>query len=76
VLKLLESGDSSTALSRLADDLPLFAALRPVAEPEEISEEPPALHPALVALAETDPDALTPREALEVLYRLKASIKI
>ncbi|GFZ82837.1 DNA mismatch repair protein MutS [Elstera cyanobacteriorum] len=71
VLKLLESGDSSTALSRLADDLPLFAALKAAPEPAEEAEEPPALHPALAALADIDPDALTPREALEALYRLK-----
>jgi len=30
----------------------------------------PATHPALEALREVDPDALSPREALEVLYRL------
>ncbi len=71
VLKLLESGDSSNALSRLADDLPLFAALKSAPEPAEEAEEPPAPHPALAALADIDPDALTPREALEALYRLK-----
>jgi DNA mismatch repair protein MutS len=32
--------------------------------------EPPT-HPAIDALADVDPDALSPREALEVLYRLK-----
>ena len=40
----------------------LFAAAAPVAEPEP--------HPALEALRELDPDALSPREALERLYQL------
>jgi DNA mismatch repair protein MutS len=37
------------------------------------TSQPPAAeaHPALEALAALDPDALTPREALEALYRLK-----
>jgi hypothetical protein len=30
-------------------------------------------HPALAALRAADPDALTPREALELLYRLRQS---
>ena len=47
------------------DDLPLFAAAPPAPEPAEPS-------PAAAALAALDPDALTPREALEALYRLKA----
>lgn len=43
------------------------------------SEDPaPAVatpHPALVLLAQTDPDALTPRQALEALYALKAKFE-
>ena len=42
----------------------LFAAL-PDNDPEPMS------HPALTALAELDPDSLSPREALERLYALK-----
>ncbi len=41
----------------------LFATALPVAEPEP--------HPALESLRELDPDALSPREALERLYQLK-----
>ena len=41
----------------------LFAALPPVAEAEP--------HPLIAAVAAIDPDALTPREALERLYELK-----
>ena len=55
--------------------LPLFVA---AASPEDSApqpEHPPdpvVTAPALVALAELDPDRLTPREALDALYRLKA----
>lgn len=42
----------------------LFSAAAPP-EPEVVS------HPVVVELEETDPDALTPRQALELLYRLK-----
>ncbi len=49
------------------------AALHPQAE---LPFAPPAAqdtpHPVEAALAEVDPDALSPREALELLYRLKS----
>jgi DNA mismatch repair protein MutS len=60
VLDRLESEKAATA--RL-DDLPLFA----VAEPPPVPLKS-ALDEAVAAL---DPDALSPREALEALYRLK-----
>ncbi|HTK36798.1 MAG TPA: DNA mismatch repair protein MutS [Caulobacteraceae bacterium] len=60
VLDKLEKEPGSPA--RL-DDLPLFAAA-PAPRPHEPSK-------ADRALAELDPDSLTPREALEALYRLK-----
>ena len=62
VLGRLESGPGSPA--RL-DDLPLFAAVR---EPPP----PAAPSPVLSELADLDPDSLSPREALEALYRLKS----
>jgi DNA mismatch repair protein MutS len=62
VLERLEAEAHSPA--RL-DDLPLFAAARP--EPVRPAE-PSAAEKALKAL---DPDAMSPREALEALYRLK-----
>jgi DNA mismatch repair protein MutS len=49
--------------ARLAADLPLFQGLEPGPE-----AEPPRLERELHAL---DPDALSPREALATLYRLK-----
>lgn len=52
-------------ISVLAADLPLFAA-RPVQAPKA----PP--NPGLEALEQIDPDTLAPREALELIYRLKA----
>lgn len=67
VLHRLEEGETRGAPARLADDLPLFAASRPSAassptpEPSELDR----------LLAEVDPDALSPREALELVYRLK-----
>ena len=64
MLRLLETGEQGSAIARLADDLPLFAAVRnPQAEPE-----PSQVEKALAAL---DPDSLSPREALEQLYALK-----
>ena len=65
VLAKLEAGRAKTGgLAAGLDDLPLFAA---AAEAEE--EECDAIRAEVEAL---DVDALTPREALEVLYRLKA----
>jgi DNA mismatch repair protein MutS len=70
VLETLEKGEQSSALTRLAEDLPLFsAARRPAAAPAPA--KPSAVE---AALAEIHPDELTPRAALEALYRLKASL--
>ena len=54
-------------MARLADDLPLFAAARPVAGARA------AAGPSAVerALDDASPDAMTPREALDFVYRLK-----
>src|SRR5206468_8136559 len=63
VLAKLEAGrDATGGIAAGLDDLPLFAA---AAEPEHAPD------PVIAALAEIDPDSLTPREALEQLYRLK-----
>jgi DNA mismatch repair protein MutS len=64
VLERLEKEERSPA--RL-DELPLFAAARPA-----MAAEPSAAERALGAV---DPDALSPREALETLYRLKGLLK-
>ena len=66
VLKSLEQGEQSSALTRLADDLPLFAAAG-----KEETAMPAGPSPLEEALAAVNPDNLTPREALEALYRLR-----
>ena len=63
VLAKLEEGRAATGgIAAGLDDLPLFAA----APPEEAAPDP--VH---AALAEIEPDSLAPREALELIYRLK-----
>jgi DNA mismatch repair protein MutS len=69
VLGLLEKGEEGGALARLADELPLFSAARRRAEPLPRDSAAEAL------LRETRPDELTPREALELVYRLKALVE-
>jgi DNA mismatch repair protein MutS len=69
VLKTLEQGEQASALTRLADDLPLFAATA-APEPRKLSE-PSAAEDALRAV---NPDELSPKEALEVLYKLRGLV--
>ena len=66
VLGALEKADGRPKPAELASDLPLFQAAR-VREPG--LGEPSALERELAAL---NADILTPKEALEALYRLKA----
>jgi DNA mismatch repair protein MutS len=63
VLAKLEAGrDATGGIAAGLDDLPLFASQR---------LEAPAADPLAEAIASIDPDALSPREALEALYALK-----
>ncbi|MCL6730747.1 DNA mismatch repair protein MutS [Sphingomonas hankyongi] len=63
VLAKLEAGrDATGGIAAGLDDLPLFAA---IAEPDQAPD------PLGSELDSIDPDSLTPREALEALYRLK-----
>ncbi|SOD99077.1 DNA mismatch repair protein MutS [Caenispirillum bisanense] len=71
VLATLESGEQSSAITRLADDLPLFAAAVKNVERQEAQAAATGPSPAEEALRALDPDAMTPREALDALYRLK-----
>ncbi|KQP07829.1 DNA mismatch repair protein MutS [Methylobacterium sp. Leaf99] len=68
ILKNLEKSERDRPTRPRIDDLPLFAALS--APP---LEEAPREDGLRRVLDEIDPDALTPREALEALYRLKAA---
>ena len=74
VLQILEAGDQAAAITRLVDDLPLFTAAvrRPVALAAQTPVAPSAVEAALAPL---NPDELTPREALETLYRLRGMLK-
>jgi len=63
VLTKLEAGrDATGGIAAGLDDLPLFAAS---------AEAEAAPDPLLAAIHDIEPDSLTPREALEQLYRLK-----
>jgi DNA mismatch repair protein MutS len=67
VLAKLESEDRASP--RGFDDLPLFAAVpRPVAAPPRDA----AIDTVIAALAALHPDEMSPRDALEALYALKA----
>lgn len=63
VLDILQSGEQSGNLAKLADDLPLFSAA---------PKEKEKLSPALKRLTSIVPDTLSPKEALDILYELKS----
>ncbi|HEY6669923.1 MAG TPA: DNA mismatch repair protein MutS, partial [Methyloceanibacter sp.] len=67
VLSALEKADGRPKPADLASDLPLFRGAKGAAEGRP--DGAPAIEQALAALS---PDTLTPKEALEALYRLKA----
>jgi DNA mismatch repair protein MutS len=64
VLSKLEKGQSGGKPMAL-DDLPLFSLATPIAN------EPPPKSAVEEALGDLDPDSLTPREALDLVYALK-----
>ncbi|RFC68612.1 MULTISPECIES: DNA mismatch repair protein MutS [Mesorhizobium] len=66
VLHQLEEGEMSGKADRMLDDLPLFSAILRKETPP-----PPRNDGISDALGAINPDELTPREALEALYRLK-----
>ena len=68
VLAKLEAGKAATGgFAAGLDDLPLFAAM--------MHDDEPQADPLASALGEVDVDALSPREALEVLYKLKGLLE-
>ncbi len=70
VLTQLEENDRRAPAETIIDDLPLFAAMRPAGPAEPVSA---VVDEGLITLIdEIDPDDLTPRAALEALYRIKA----
>lgn len=68
VLGILEQGEQAGTVARLADDLPLFRTVPAGAAPA------PAVNPLAEALAAIHADELTPKEALDLIYQLKALI--
>jgi DNA mismatch repair protein MutS len=67
VLRSLESGEQSGAISRLAQDLPLFAAA-----PVPVARTAQRKSATLEALSKISPDELTPKTALDLIYQLVA----
>jgi len=70
VLHALEQSDQTGKSAKLVDDLPLFSLSQPAkaavaAPPSEVES----------ALKKADVDALSPKQALDLLYQLKALIK-
>jgi DNA mismatch repair protein MutS len=70
ILSELERSERERPARARIDDLPLFAAQ---ARPPAPAARPDALQQALDAI---NPDEMSPREALEALYRLKAAHRL
>jgi DNA mismatch repair protein MutS len=70
VMATLEGGEAAGAISRLAEDLPLFVSQA------QSTEDKAEIHDSLrERLQGLEPDSLSPREALDVLYQLKNLLK-
>ena len=63
----MEHSGKQKKICELSDDLPLFASLKPKAEKQET--------PIENELKNINPDELTPKQALEELYKLKNLLK-
>ncbi|ATU93073.1 DNA mismatch repair protein MutS [Phyllobacterium zundukense] len=68
VLHQLEAGETSGKADKLIDDLPLFSVEVKRQPPKPVQGKDSAL---FSALSMVNPDEMTPREALDTLYRLK-----
>jgi len=69
VLHQLEAGETSGKADKLIDDLPLFSVVLKQEKPKpQASAKDSELSKAV---ADISPDELTPREALELIYKLK-----
>jgi DNA mismatch repair protein MutS len=70
ILAELEAEDRTSHARRLIDDLPLFAvAARTGAS---TAAEQASANPVMTALSTINPDEMSPRQAIEALYALKA----
>lgn len=70
ILKSLEEGEQSSTVTKLADDLPLFS--HAPANPGAVTSGPRQPSEIEDAVKAVLPDEMTPREALDFLYRLKS----
>jgi DNA mismatch repair protein MutS len=68
VLDILQKSETSGALSQLADDLPLFSS---VVKDTENTKDAENLDKLKTMIDDLDPDALTPRDALDWVYKIK-----
>ena len=68
ILAVLQSSEDGRSLVQLGDELPLFQTIKPTFEPKKHSSK------IATKLKETNPDKVTPREALELLYHLKSLV--
>jgi DNA mismatch repair protein MutS len=71
VLHQLEAGETSGKADKLIDDLPLFSVEVKRQVPRPVQGKDSGL---LAAMSAINPDEMTPREALEALYRLKGLV--
>ncbi len=72
ILTELEKTDRERPVARIVDDLPLFSAALRQPPPAQAAPVRDALRETLEAI---DPDELTPKQALEALYRLKGAAR-
>lgn len=73
VLDYLEKEGKSSSIRELVDDLPLFAVAKAQAAEEEARvEASERLSPLIELINGINPDDLSPREALDKLYEIKA----
>jgi len=68
VLEALEAGEKAGAANSLAEDLPLFSAV----VGRRASSPPAGSNPLAAAVESVHPDELSPRDALDLVYRLVA----
>ena len=71
ILAELEDTQRQAPVEKMIDDLPLFSA-KPARVAQPMNDAPDELR---VEVEKLDPDSLSPREALEALYRIKSLLK-
>lgn len=72
ILQSLEQNPTKTSITDIENDLPLFSVLKNERKKHEVNIQS---SPAFEMLKNLNPDALSPREALDKLYELKSLLK-